>query len=400
MNQQPALPASPFARPNILDIPPAVRAMQDEGPVSRFRTIAGDEAWMVTRFDEAKRLFSDPRVTRSHPEPEKAPKVTNAALIDGSGWEYEDYRAEQDHEAALRAMLSKCFSARRMDALKPRIDGLVDDLLTGMAAQGPPADLVECLARPLPMLVICELLGLPHADREQFQKWSEQGADPVDAVRSRVALESLFGKMGELLERKRAEPADDLLSDLAGLCESGALTSFEAGSMAVGVLFAGYATTVVVIQWGALHLLTNPEQWAALRRDPSLLASAVEEILRRRVSGGEALAHYAGADIEIGDVTVGAGEALVINFIAANHDPRAFAQPGRFDITRNPNPHLAFGHGRHMCVGRNLARHELRAVFGRLVERCPGLRLAVPVDRLRANDDRIVGGLRELPVAW
>ncbi|WP_211769384.1 cytochrome P450 [Kutzneria sp. CA-103260] len=362
--------------------------------------MAGDEAWMVTRLDEAKRLFSDPRLTRSHPDPMNAPRVTNSALLDGADWGYEDYESERDGEAAMRALLSKFFSARRMATLTPRIEGFVDDLLAAMAEQGPPADLVESLARPLPMLVICELLGVPYADRGRFRRWSEQAADPVDGQGSRAALESIHGYMEELLERKRIESAEDVLSDLAAACESGALKPLEANAMATGVLFAGHATTVVVIQWGALHMLTNPSQREALRRDRSLLPSAVEEILRRRMSGGEALARYATADIVVGDVTIRAGDAVVINLIGVNHDPLAFPQPDQFDIARKPNPHLTFGYGRHVCVGQNLARLELRAVFGQLFEKFPTLFLAAPVNQLRVNDNPVVGGLRELPVAW
>lgn len=394
------LPRSPFERPEVLALPPVVRKMQDECPVSRFRTMAGDEAWMVTRFAEARQLFADPRLTRSHPDPKNAPKVTNAALLDGSDWGYEDYEAERESEAAMRALLSKSFSAKRMTALTPRIEGLVDDLLDAMAEQGPPADLVEYLARPLPLLVICELLGVPYADREQFTTWSEQVADPVDGQASRAALESLYGYMGQLLDRKGTEPGDDVLSDLAAACASGGLKPFEAMAMAAGVLFAGHATTVVVIQWGALQLLLEPVQADVLRADESLVTSAVEEVLRRRLSGGEALAHYAGADIEIGGVTIRAGEAVVINVIAANQDPRAFDDPDRFDITRQPNPHLAFGHGRHVCVGRSLARVELRAVFGRLFHRFPALRLAIAPDELRLHPNPVVGGLTALPVTW
>ncbi|MGW5055647.1 cytochrome P450 [Actinokineospora sp. NPDC004072] len=400
MTQQPDLPTSPFDRPDVLALPPAVLAMQDRGPVCRFRTMVGDEAWMVTRFDAARQLFLDPRLTRSHPDPGNAPRVTHSALLDGSDWEYQDYETEHASEAALRALLTKSFSARRMAALTPRVEALVDELLTAMDQHGPPLDLLDALARPLPTLVICELLGVPHEERERFQKWSEQGADPMDAGSSRAAMASLLESMGELLERKRAERAEDVLSDLAAACEAGVIDPDAAGVMAAGLLFAGNATTVVVIAWGALHLLTNPDQLAALRRDPALLDPAVEEVLRRRMSGGEALAHYASADIEIGGVTIKAGDAVVLNLIGANHDPRAFAEPHRFDITRDPNPHLAFGYGRHLCVGRNLARVELRAVFGRLFARFPGLRLAVPPDQLRPDGDPIVGGLRELPVTW
>lgn len=400
MSQHPDLPVGPFARPDLLGLSPAVREMQNRHAACRFRTMVGDEAWMVTRFDEARRLFTDPRLTRSHPAPEKAPKVTNSALVDGSDWDYADYQSELDNEAAMRVLLSKSFSAERIAVLKPWIEGLVDRLLTAMAEHGPPADLRKSLAAPLPALVIFGLLGVPRTDYERFLTWSEQGSDPTDAQTSRSAMENLFAGMSELLERKRTEPAEDVLSDLAAACTSGALTMFEASTMASGLLFAGNATTADVIQWGVVHLLTNPAQCEALRRDPSLLDSAVEEILRRRMTGGDTLAHYAGTDIEIGDATIRAGDAVVINVVGANHDPRAFARPDRFDIARTPNPHLAFGHGRHLCVGRSLARSELRAVFGRLFERFPTLQLAVPVNQLRPNDNPIVGGLRELPVAW
>ncbi|WP_406640222.1 cytochrome P450 [Amycolatopsis sp. WGS_07] len=398
MNQP--LPTGPFPRPDLLALSPVVREMQARCPVSRFRTMVGDEAWMVTGFDEAKRLFTDARLTRSHPDPENAPKLTYSALVDGSGWEYEDSKSELDNEAAMHVLLSKSFSAKRMAALQPWLEGLVDRLLTAMAEHGPPADLIESLAGPLPALVIFELLGVPRSDHERFLKWSRQSADATDAQTSSAAMENLFAGMGELLERKRAEPADDVLSDLAGACESGALTMAEASATASGLLFAGNSTTGDVIQWGVVHLLTNPEQAEALRQDSALLAPAVEEILRRRMTGGDTLAHYADADIEIGGVTIKTGDAVVINFVGANHDPRVFAEPDRFDIARNPNQHLAFGHGRHLCVGRNLARAELRAVFGLLFARFPALRLAVPVDQLRLNDNPIVGGLRELPVEW
>ncbi|WP_409464562.1 cytochrome P450 [Amycolatopsis sp. GA6-003] len=400
MSQHPDLPTSPFPGPDLLGLPAVLRETRDRCPVSRFRTMVGDEAWMVTGFAEAKRLFADPRLTRSHPDPENAAKVTHSALVDGSGWEYEDGQSELDNEAAMRGLLSASFSAKRIAALRPWIEGLVDRLLTAMAGHGPPADLIGALAGPLPALVIFELLGVPRADHDRFLCWSRQSADAADARASRAAMENLFAGMRELLERKRTEPAEDVLSDLAAACRSGALTMSEASMTAAGLLFAGNSTTADVIQWGVVHLLANPDQSEALRRDPALLPSAVEEILRRRMTGGDTLAHYADADIDIGGVTIKAGDAVVINFVGANHDPRAFARPERFDIARRPNPHLAFGHGRHLCVGRNLARTELRAVFGLLFAKFPALRLAVPVRELRPNNNPIVGGLRALPVAW
>jgi pentalenolactone synthase len=400
MSQPTTQPTSPFEQPALLRIAPVVRNRQAESPVFRFRTMAGDESWMITRFDEAKEFFADPRLTRSHPDPENAPKVTNSALLDGSEWGYPDSEAEQQAEAVMRTVLSKSFSAKRMAELTPRIEALADDLLTTMTSSGSPADLSELVARPLPLLVICELLGVPYDERAQFQEWSVAAADPVDAERSRGAFESLYGYMAKLLADRRADPAEDVMSDLAAACESAAFTEFQAIIIAIGLLFAGHATTVVAIQWGVLHLLADPAQWTALSRDEALLPAAVEEILRTGLSGGEFLARYARSDIEIGGVTIRAGEAVVINVVAANHDPSAFADPDRFDATRSPNPHLAFGHGAHMCVGRSLARVELRVLFGLLLRRFPSLRLATPPAAIRLNENPVVGGVRELPVAW
>lgn len=400
MTQSTEQPTSPFERPDILAIPPVVRQMQADGPVFRFRTMAGDEAWMITRCDEAREYFVDQRLTRSHPDPENAPKVTTSALLDGSGWGYSDAEEERRAEAVMRSVLSKSFSAKRMAAFTPRVEQLVDELLTAMDENGAPADLTEFVARPLPLLVICELLGVPYDERDQFREWSAAAADPVDAERSRGAFEALYGYMGQLLERRQSEPAEDVMSDLANAVATEVLSAFEAIVVAIGVLFAGHATTVVAIQWGALRLLTNPDQWAALAADGGLLPGAVEEILRTGLSGGELLARYARTDIEIGGVTIREGEAVVINLVAANHDPDAFADPDRFDISRSPNAHVAFGHGPHMCVGRSLARVELRVLFGQLVRRFPALRLAVPVESICLNENEVEGGVRQLPVTW
>jgi cytochrome P450 len=221
-------------------------------------------------------------------------------------------------------------------------------------------------------------------------------ADMHDRERASEALGRLFGYMQELVARKRALPADDVIS---GLCAMDGLEDDHVAFLAAVLLFAGHETTVVRIDTGTLLLLTNPDQREALRRDPSLLPTAVEEILR--VSDGRGgVPRYAREDVELAGVTIRAGEAVLLNAGAGNHDDRVFADPERFDIARQPNPHLTFGHGPRFCIGAPLARIELQAVFARLVQRFPTLRLAVPMDQLHVRSDLLTGGLTTLPVTW
>ncbi len=390
------LPALPFEQPDLLTMPPLLRGLQAKAPVTRVRTATGDEAWHVTRHAELKRLLGDSRLGRSHPDPEHAPRISDSILFGGPGENYDTEHA--DHER-MRALLTPFFSARRMNALRPRVEALVDGLLDALAAAAPPVDLHEALSFPLPVLVICELLGVPYEDRDQFRAWSRGMADLHDKERAGAALASLIGYMSQLVARKRAQPGDDVIS---GLCaaEEGTLADDHVAFLAAVLLFAGHETTVVRIDIGTLLLLTNPDHREALLREPSLVTSAIEEILRASATGGGGLPRYPRADIEIGEVTMRAGEAVLLDIGAANHDERAFEDPERFDVARRPNPHLAFGHGPRFCIGAPLARIELQAVFERLVPRFPALRLAVPVDQLATRDDLLTGGLAELPVTW
>jgi pentalenolactone synthase len=249
------------------------------------------------------------------------------------------------------------------------------------------------------VLVICELLGVPYGDRDQFRVWTEGMADMRDRQHASDSLGSLFGYMQGLVTRKRGEPADDVIS---GLCrvDGGALADDHVAFLAAVLLFAGHETTVARIDAGTLLLLANPGQREALVRDPSLLHTAVEEILRLSDTGGSGVPRYAREDIEVAGVTIRAGEAVVLSGGAGNHDERVFADPDRFDVARHPNPHLTFGHGPRFCIGAPLARIELQAVFARLFSRFPTLRLAVPMDQLVVRTDLLTGGLTRLPVAW
>jgi len=396
MSASRTLPSLPFEQPDLLAMPPMLRRLQAERPITRVRTPTGDEAWHVARYSELKQLLGDSRVGRSHPDPEHAPRISDSVLFGGPA---ENYETEDADHARMRALLTPYFSARRMEALRPRVEVLVDELLAELAAMTPPVDLHEALSFPLPVLVICELLGVPYEDRAQFRVWSQGMADLHDRQRADAALTSLIAYMGKLVSRKRAQPGDDVIS---GLCaaEGGTIADDYVSFLGAVLLFAGHETTVVRIDVGTLLLLSNPDQRVALLRDPSLITSAVEEILRASTTGGGGLPRYPRADIDVGGVTLRAGDAVLLDIGAANHDERTFKDPGSFDVSRQPNAHLAFGHGPRFCIGAPLARLELQAVFERLAPRFPTLRLAVPIEQLRTRRDLLTGGLAELPVTW
>jgi cytochrome P450 len=396
MTDTPSLPTMPFAQPVPLTIAPLLRALQAERPITKVRTPAGDEAWLVTRHAEVKELFSDRRLGRSHPDLGHAPRISNAILLGGPMGNYETEPA--DH-AQMRALLTPFFSAKRMAALRPRVEEMVDQFLDALATRTPPVDLHEALSFPLPVMVICELLGVPFADRERFRIWSTDIADLYDRARASASSRSLNAYMRELVERKRAQPEDDVLS---GLCAvgNGSLSNEQIAELGAGLLFAGHETTVVRIDIGTLLFLTHPDQRQALLSAPELITTAVEEILRLSNTGAVALPRYAREAIEVGDVTIQPGEAVLLSGGAANRDERVFSEPDSFTIERQPNPHLTFGYGSHFCIGAPLARIELQAVFARLLSRFPNLRLAVPPEDIRFRNHVLTGGLLELPVTW
>ena len=374
----------------------------------RVTTPAGDPAWLVTDYQDVKKLLADPRLGRSHPDPERAARSSQAAIFGGPMGGSQE--TERVHHAAMRQLLTPAFSARRMAALRPRVQELVDGLLHELARRAPPADFHAAVSFPLPALVICDLLGVPSADREQFRGWSDDAAHTTDAERSRAGLAQLHAYMRELLARKRRQPAEDVLSDLVA-AQAYAPDAFTDGGvvqLAAGLLFAGHETTVAAIDKGVVLLLTNPDQRAALERDPALVPGAVEEILRLPspvpdpTAAGQAggLPRYASAPIQVGGVTIAAGDLVLLGLQEANLDRRVFAAPAAFDPPREPNPHLTFGHGPRYCIGAPLARIELQVLFGTLFRRFPTLRLAVPVQALRPRSELLTGGLAGLPVTW
>ena len=365
-------------------------------PVRRTHTPVGDEAWLVTDYDQVRRLLDDDRLGRSHRKPETAARTGESALFGGP---LGDFDTEHADHARMRALLQPHFSPRHLRSLEPRVAALTTKLLDDLAAQGPPADLHARLALPLPILVICELLGVPYSDRDQFRAWAQDAGNVRDHARSERGLADLFDYGRASVERKRAHPGDDVMSRL---CATDGVSDEEAATMSMVLLFAGHETTVVQIGLGAMLLLTNRDQWQALVDDPALIPHAVEELLRATASGGGVggIPRYARTDFDIDGVAIRAGDLVLLDIGAANHDPVTFADPQRVDVARKHTAHLTFGHGAHYCIGAPLARIELKAVFAQLIPRFPSMRLTVDPATLPTRRDVLAGGLVELPVSW
>jgi cytochrome P450 len=362
-------------------------------------TPAGDPAWLVTNYDEVKALLADPRLGDSHADPERAPRESQAIFRSPIG-----HPSTEDAEhTRMRRLLAPAFSARRIARLQPRVAAIIADLLDAMAARTPPVDFHQAVSFPLPSLVICELLDVPDTDREDFRSWSDDAAHPSDAARSQAAQERLYAYMRAVVERKQAQPGEDLVSDLvAAAADDPDLTIDTIVMLGASLLYNGHGPTMVMIDRGVTLLLTHPEQADALRHDPALVAPAVEEILRLRKYHRQSMGipRYANTDFTFGGVSIRTGELVILGVSAANRDERHFSEPDRFDVYRKPNPHLAFGHGPRICVGAPLARLELQMLVPALLHRFPTLRLAVAAESLRERAEVVTGGVMELPVTW
>lgn len=388
------LPQLPFDRNGPLAEPVPLARLRAAGPLHRVRTAVGDEAWLAVGPDLVRDLLDDDRLGRSHPDPARAARTGESALFGGP---MGDFATERADHARMRALLRPHFGPARVRALAPRVAELTAGLLDGLERGPRPADLVQALAVPLPVLVICELLGVPYADREDFRAWTRDAADTADRARSERGLADLFAYGLDLVARKRRAPGDDVVSRLAADPDVG---EQEAAVLAMVLLFAGHETTVTRIGLGLLGMLASPGQWQALVREPERVDGAVEELLRAPSRGGGGIPRYARADFEVAGRTVRTGDLVLCDTDAADHDPERFPDPYRFDAARVPNAHLAFGHGIRYCPGAPLARLELRAVLSGLSERMPGLALAVPPERVRVREDVLTGGPVALPVRW
>ena len=391
------LPRLPFLQPDLLDVPPEALELQARCPVSRVRTPTGDAAWLVTGYDEVRRVYADDRFGMSHRTPQTAPRLGASLLLGGPNGDFDTQPAER---LKARARLAPYFSPKRMRAFRPRVEALTESMLAEVEAAGPPADLHSALSVRLPVTVICELLGVAEGDRHRFRDWTQGVADVGDRERSLTALTELMAFTQELVARKRAEPGDDVIS---GLChdEDGSIPDGYIAFLAAMLLFAGHETTVVRLDHAILLMLAHPDQRKVMLDDPERLTGAVEEILRVVVHGGvrETL-RWARQDVPFGDVTIGDGDLVVLYSAAANRDAQIFGDPCAFDINRPSRPHVTLGFGAHYCLGAPMVRMELEAVLARIFTRFPGLHLTVEMDRLEARREVLTGGLAALPVAW
>jgi cytochrome P450 len=367
-----------------------LRAQQ---PVARVIMPGGLPAWLVTGYAEARAALTDPRLHKLprswRPEPHSMLAAIELHMLNSD---------PPDHER-LRKLVNKAFTARRVEQLRPRISAITTELLDDMSTRQE-VDLLASLAFPLPITVICELLGVPVADRDEFRAWSativSSTVSPDVFQAHGTAMTGYFRKM---LAARRREPADDLLSALvAARDEEDRLTEDELLSMAFLLLVAGHETTVNLIGSGMLALLLNPGEMARLRADRSLLGSAVEELLRYVNPVNNATLRFAGEPLEIGGQQVSPDEVVLVSLSGANRDPSRYADPDRLDLGRDSAGHLAFGHGIHYCLGAPLARLEAEIAFGGLLERFGSMTLAVPADSLRWRPSTLIHGLETLPV--
>ncbi|WP_432012275.1 cytochrome P450 [Streptomyces cucumeris] len=382
--------------------PPAgLRALQATAPLRKVRLWDGSGAWLVTRYAELRTLAADPRISSDILRPgyphvslgslERARRQTSFIVMDDPA------------HARLRRLVTAPFTVRRIQALRPAVQELVDELIDTLLAGPCPTDLVREFALPLPSLVICRLLGVPYADHAFFQRHSAALLNRDSAERATEAQRILTDYLDGLVAEKLVRPADDLLSVLAteqvapGLLERRDLTA-----IAMLLLVAGHETTANMIALGTLALLRHPDQLDALRAtdDPARVAGAVEELLRHLTIVQTGLRRVALADIEIAGQVIRAGEAVILAIDAANHDATAFTEPDRLDLGRDARRHVAFGYGVHQCLGQQLARMELQVVYSTLYRRVPTLRLAADPAGLPYKHDSIVYGVHELPVAW
>jgi pentalenolactone synthase len=254
---------------------------------------------------------------------------------------------------------------------------------------------------PVSASVICDHLGVPPEERDEFQTLIDQASSMYDRNSAQAGFANLMAYMDRLVGWKAHHPGDDVMTDLLRSRERAELATEEVVRVSMSLLFAGNQSTAARIDFGTVLLLCHPDQLAAMRRDPALVAAAVDEILRRAAPNpAGALRRYARQNIDVHGVHIAAGDLLLVGPQTANHDPEAFPEPDRFDITRKADHHIAFGYGTRFCLGAGLARLILEAVFGTLFSRLPALRLAVPVQDLRLRDDLLTGGLAELPVSW
>jgi cytochrome P450 monooxygenase len=386
------LPALGSQQSQLGRLNPLMRSLQLQGPISRVRTYTGDEAWLVTRHGELKQLLLDNRLGLTHPDPANRSRYLDHPLLDLLVVN-DDPDVVRERHRQMRAVLTPHFSARRISSLQPRIAASVSDMLDAIVDQGPPVDIHAELTLPLSFHVLCDLLQIP--DRETYMALLSGLGTDAGPENTETLQHPLFGYMMELASHKREYPDDGIISRL---CKSGIADHHVATMMTI--VSTTYQVTPSNISAGIALFAINTDQRDLLLQNPELLPQAIEEVLRMSKVEESFVPRYASEDIEIGGVTIRAGDLVLCDHYSVGFDDHVFDQPERFDITRSPNPHLAFSLGITHCIGEPLARLEIEEVFTGIFSRMPALHLAVPRDQIRVMTNQLGGGIAELPVLW
>lgn len=393
--------AYPFSSDR-LELDPRYAQLRRNEPVSRVRLPFGGDAWLVTRHADVKTVLADHRFSRAAAGGRDVPRV---GRVDRAGAAPADILAMDPPEhTRLRGLVASAFTVRRVERLRPRAEQIAAALLDEMANAGPPADLASRLSFPLTVTVICELLGIPEADRHQFRSWTEVLVAATAASQNQflTAAGNLAEYFAGQFAARRAHPTQDLLTALVQVRDaSDKLTEEELVRLGFALLAGGYETTATEITLMTYLLLTSPDLLGKLRHNLDLLPQAVEELLRFiPLASSALLPRIALEDIELGGVLIRTGDAVLISRAAANRDETVFSEADHVDLGRTPNPHVAFGHGPHFCLGAHLARMELQVSLGALLRRFPSLQLAVAEDELKWRQGLTIRGLADLPVKW
>jgi cytochrome P450 len=384
------------------DPAPGIRALVAEEPLARVRIWDGSTPWLVTGHEAQRTLLANPDVSVDDRRP-GFPHWNQALASSAQERPRMLVNSDPPEHSRYRRMLTAPFTAKRVEALRPPIQKITDELIDTMLAGPKPVDLVKALALPVPSLMISDLLGVPYSDHEFFQHHAEIGANRNATVdEQEQGPRALIAYLTRLIETKMTEPADDLTTELAKRVQAAELSMPEAAIMGVSLLIAGHETSANMIALGMLALLEHPDQLAVLRDadDPKVVADAVEELLRYLSIIHSGQRRVAKGDIEIDGRTIHDGEGVIFDFSAGNWDPAVFPEPERLDLHRPARQHHAFGFGIHQCVGQQLARVELQVVYPTLFRRIPTLRAATAIDQIPFKDEGLAYGVHELPVTW
>ncbi|RRO16064.1 cytochrome P450 [Saccharopolyspora rhizosphaerae] len=400
--------AIPFDSAFAQDLHARYAQLREAGPVHRLISDSGLPVWVLTRYSDARAMLTDPRLSKDAQAifrlildrfaSESERQDSEDGRFAGAGFDMHMLNMDPPDHTRLRKLVVQAFTARRIEALRPRIEQISDELLTAMAGEAE-VDFLDAFAFPLPIRVICELLGIDESRRDDFRHWTNQLLDDIDGEASAQAAREMAQYLTELLAAKRQHPADDLLTALIEVSEDeDRLSETELISMVFLLLVAGHETTVNLIGNGVLALLTHPDQFAALRANPELVDGAVEEMLRFDGPLMHATFRFTTEPITVGDTVIPAGEFVWAGLAAANRDPEKFPEPEAFDITRDSHGHLAFGHGVHFCLGAPLARREAQIALRGLLAHFPDLQLATAPENLSRRNSSLIHGLQALPV--